>query len=320
MKAAGMRVGAHLVERAVEHMAALGAADPPAITLPPTSAPTLAPDRRQPELLRPSPPASTAAPQPAPVPGVVTMAAMEAAGLAVAGARRSRVAEEWRVTAGQLLRSLRAIRPAASGQADHQPGAGAAANLLMVTSSKPNEGKSFSALNLAGSLALGGLADILLMDIDSKPGALSEILGLAGRPGLFDLVADPGLRAEDLILTTALPGLAILPIGSTAPGGPGSVERTVTRPVVAMIETLARRFASRVVVLDSAPCLATSDAATLAPAVALIAMIVEAERTQRGDLESALDLLRPCPHITLVLNKVRLITTHAFGDYHYYDG
>lgn len=364
----------HLVERAVERMAALGGT-PAAIPAPPpvpaaTVAPLIAPPVATPvpPIIPPVVPVAIATARSANDPAIpaappsgggataepVSMAALEAAGLAVAGARRSQIAEEWRVTAGQLLRTMHALRPGSAighgngsgngaaapnrivagndGRGDNRPDNrteyrgdrgdrrdGVAANLLMVTSSKPNEGKSFSSLNLAGSLALGGLAEVLLMDIDSKPGALTEILGLAGRPGLFDLVADPALRPEDVVLATAIPGLSILPIGRVAAGGPGSSDRTVTRPVAAMVERLARRFSSRIVVLDSAPCLATSDASTLAPSVGQIAMIVEAERTQRDDLEAALELLRPCPNITLILNKVRLVTTHAFGDYHYYD-
>jgi receptor protein-tyrosine kinase len=90
--------------------------------------------------------------------------------------------------------------------------------------------------------------------------------------------------------------------------------------VVATIEALARRFSNRLMILDSAPCLATSDASTLAGMVSQIAMVIEAERTQHNNVEAALELLRPCPNITLVLNKVRQTTTHAFGDYAYYNG
>lgn len=243
---------------------------------------------------------------------IVDMAALEASGMVVASGRRSRASEEWNVTASRLLRVQRTIR--------RNPASHSAANLLMITSSKPNEGKSFSALNLAGSLTLGGMAEVLLIDTDSKPGALSQLLGVGDRLGLFDMVTDPSLRLDDLILTTAIPNLTVLPIGRAARGGAGSTERTVTRPVVMAIENAARRFPNRVVILDSAPCLATSDAVALAGTVGQIAMIVEAERTQRDDLEAALELLRPCANITLVLNKVRQITTHAFGDYDYYNG
>jgi protein-tyrosine kinase len=240
------------------------------------------------------------------------MAAMEAAGMAVGGARRSRIAEEWQVTAGRLIRNFRALRRAPTGQG--------AANLLLVTSCKPNEGKSFSAINLAGSVTLGKMTEVLLMDLDSKPGSLTGALGLSDRPGLFDLAANPRLAPETLLVGTAIAGLTVLPIGRAGGAVAGSVDRGITRPVVAAIEAVARRFPDRLIIMDSAPCLATSDASTLASAVGQIAMIIEAERTQREDVEAGLELLRPCTNITLVLNKTRQSAAHAFGDYDYYNG
>jgi receptor protein-tyrosine kinase len=316
----------HLVERAVERMAELGIAGaPPLAAAAATSALPQAP------LPQAAPPRAT--PQPAaagqlgetvsklaegdrtadPAPAVsVSMSTLEAAGMAVGGTRRSRIAEECNVTAGRMMRTLRTAR--------RNTVANAIANLLLVTSSKPNEGKSFSAINLAASMALSRMTEVVLIDLDSKPGSLTEILGLGERPGLFDLVANPGLRPETLVVATAVPGFAFLPNGRAARDGPGSTERSITRPVVAVIESIARRFSNRLMILDSTPCLATSDASTLAGAVGQIALIIEAERTQHGDIEAALELLRPCPNITLLLNKVRQSTTHGFGDYDYYNG
>jgi receptor protein-tyrosine kinase len=301
----------HLVERAVERMAELGIARPQAD--PGTAAPR--PSRSAPPgggqgAFQPEPPTSENADFAAAT--GVGMSTLEAAGMVVGGATRSRVAEEWNVTSGRLVRSLRAIR--------RKTLANATANLLLVTSSKPNEGKSFSAINLAASLTLGRASEVILVDLDSKPGALTELFGLRDRKGIFDLVADPGLRPETLLVPTAIPGFTFLPIGHAADGGPASAARSITRPAVAAVEAVARRFSNRVIILDTAPCLATSDASTLAGAVAQIAMIVEAERTQYADVEAALELLRPCQDITLVLNKVRQATTHAFGDYDYYNG
>jgi receptor protein-tyrosine kinase len=275
----------------------------PAATVP-TVAPTVAPPRRT----APRPPAGPPHVA-APAPPAVTLAALQAAGLVIPAAQRARLAEEWRVAASHLLRALRAAPVAPP----------LPANTIMVTSAKPGEGKSFASLNLAGRLSQDRMAETLLLDVDTKAGSLSDILGLSDRPGLFDLVADPERPAEELILATAIPGLAFLPVGRR-PAAAGAAARTITRPVVAAIETLAHRFAQRVLVLDTPPCLATSDASTLAPAVALIAVIVEAERTQRHDLEATLDLLRPCPNIALVLNKLRSGSARGFGDYHDYYG
>ena len=49
-----------------------------------------------------------------------------------------------------------------------------------------------------------------------------------------------------------------------------------------------------------------------------IVLIVEAERTQRNEVVAALDLIKACPSITLMLNKIRLTTSYTFGAYHYF--
>jgi receptor protein-tyrosine kinase len=302
----------HLVERAVERMAELGAAGDqggfPAGTRPQPQA------RPRPAAAEPpQAPASPAHDADAPTAlDEVGLDALASAGLVVAGSRRSQIAEEWNVTAGRLFRTLRTI----SGRGIAE----APANLLLVTSAKPNEGKSFAAMNLAGSLALGKLSDALLIDLDSKAGGLTQKLGLSERPGLFDLATEPGHRPEALVVGTAVRGLTILPIGRAAAGGPGSAQRAITRPVITVIEQVARRFSNRVVILDCTPCLSTSDASTLAGSVGQIAMIVEAERTQRDDLEASLELLRPCANISLILNKTRLAAAQAFGGDSYYNG
>jgi protein-tyrosine kinase len=321
----------HMIERAVERMVELGSIPSNFATVKPPNAGSLGGGQAKPDafacpqenaaadatqssvapLAELTPPVEVATPKPSVHSPVVTLATLNSAGLAVAAARRSRITEEWRVTSGHLLRSMRAVHPV--------QGAPTIPNLLMVTSSKPREGKSFSALNLSSSIALGGQSEVLLLDIDSKPNSLTPSLGLGDRLGLFDLVADPSLRLEDLVLATEIPGFSILPIGRAAVSGPGSMERTVTRTVIEMIGKLSRRFAKHIMILDSAPCLATSDAATLAPVVKQIALIVEAERTQREDLEATLELLRPCSSITLILNKIRLDTKTEYGEYYYYN-
>jgi receptor protein-tyrosine kinase len=56
----------------------------------------------------------------------------------------------------------------------------------------------------------------------------------------------------------------------------------------------------------------------LASLVDQIVMVVEAERTQRSELDSSLDLVKSCPNITLLLNKVLLSNSHTFGAHYYY--
>ena len=260
------------------------------------------------ELRRESDPATALTVPETPEPGrmpPLDMAALEKSGLVVGHKVRTRISEEFRITVGHLLRSM---------QANYSPGRGAP-NVIMITSARPGEGKSFSTLNLAGSIAQHTQREVLLIDVDAKQRSLSSQLGLADRPGLLDLSNNPTLRIEDVIIKTSIPHLSLMTVGS---GQSGGLDITQTRPVTTLVERIARRFPNSVVLLDAPPCLSTSDPSTLAPFVGQIVLVVEAERTQRNEVVAALDLIKACPSVTLMLNKIRLTTSYTFGAYHYF--
>ncbi len=274
----------HLIERAAARLASTGA-----IQGGPGAAPA---DADAAAFLGVAPPSHDATPLP-----VVPRAALERAGLIAA---RGRAAEELWLIQRQVLRA--AFRPA---------DAGAPPNLLMVTSARAGEGKSFTALNLAASVALQGDHPALLIDADPKGESLSARVGLREAPGLLD-AAEGGFDARRLEHPTALGRLSILPVGQTRGRG---ADLLASRSVAQLLHGLARRPAERLVVLDAPPCLANSDPAALAPMAGQIILVVEAERTQRAEVEAALDLIQDCPAVTLVLNKMRHDGGHAFGAY-----
>ncbi len=83
------------------------------------------------------------------------------------------------------------------------------------------------------------------------------------------------------------------------------------------LQSLGRRFPERLIVTDVSPCLSTSDPSALAPYVGQTVFVVEAESTQREEVEAALDLIQSCASVTLLLNKVRMSTPRSFGAYSY---
>ena len=236
----------------------------------------------------------------------VDLETLQRAGLSAAGQQRSRIAEECHIVVDQVLRSLRSARKTA-----------APANLMLVTSAKPGEGKTFATLNLAASIVQNDHNEVLLVDVDGKTASMTSQLGLIDAPGLLNLAADPSLRIDDLVVRTAIGGLFYLPTGSR--GLPGMEGGGMTRSVSAAVERVARRFPRHIVVLDCAPCLSSSDPIALAPLVAQIVLVVEAERTQRNEIESSLDLVRACPNVMLLLNKARMVTAATFGAYYHAD-
>ena len=233
----------------------------------------------------------------------------------VARNTRTRVAEEYRIVIGRVLRALHED-PAA--EARWEP---VASNVIMVTSARPGEGKSFTALNIAASIAQNAAESVLLIDLDAKLHSVSDELGIGASLGFMDLIGQPALSPDEVVLPSELPHFAFMPLGNRVRRrGDNEVEDEFfdVRPITPVIHRLAQRYSKSLIVLDCPPCLSSSDPHTLAPHVAEVVMVVEAERTQRSDVEAALELVRVCPNVTMLLNKVRTNTRTTFGTYDYF--
>jgi protein-tyrosine kinase len=229
---------------------------------------------------------------------------LERAGMVDWSRTRTRISEEFRLVQRQILRS--AFGPGA------EPGF---SNLLLVTSARPGEGKSFMSTNLAGSIARQGDHHVLLIDSDSKRDSICYSFGLAQARGLLDLAANPKLDPAPLIVKTPIERLSILPVGRERER---SAELFSTKEMTRLIQSLGRRYADRLLILDAPPCLSTSDPAVLSQVVGQILFVVEADRTQRDEIEASLDLIQACPSITLVLNKQQISSRYTFGAYSSY--
>jgi receptor protein-tyrosine kinase len=237
-------------------------------------------------------------------PASIDAVSLERAGMVDWSRTRTRISEEFRLVQRQIIRS--AFGPGA------EPGF---SNLLLVTSARPGEGKSFMSTNLSGSIARQGDHHVLLVDADSKRDSICYSLGLAQARGLLDLAANPKLDPAPLIVKTPIERLSILPVGRERER---SAELFSTKEMTRLIQSLGRRYADRLLILDAPPCLSTSDPAVLAQVVGQILFVVEADRTQRDEIEASLDLIQACPTITMVLNKQQISSRYTFGAYSSY--
>ena len=312
---------AHLVERAAARLLESGGLEGAAAQLlgpdrarpPPFASPdgadtpavSVAPAVDEPALDRPAAEVEEAAGRADIAPGpVIETAALQRAGMFDWSHGRSRISEEFRLAQRQLLRA--AFAPAAEA---------GVSNLVMVTSARPGEGKTFAAVNLAGSVAVQGDYRVLLIDSDAKRDSICQALGLADAPGVLDLAANPNLDPAEVILRTEIEHLSILPVGRERGR---SSELFASRDMTKLIQRLGRRFSDRLLILDAAPCLSTSDPAALSTVVGQILFVVEAERTQREEVEAALDLIQACPLVMLLLNKMQVTYRYTFGAYSNY--
>jgi len=238
-------------------------------------------------------------------PAARSLAQMAQAGLIIEDEGRTRLGDEFRICASRLNGAIKTTLQAGEKNA----------NTLLVTSTKPAEGKSFSSLNLSAALAQTAARPVVLIDADLKPGSLSELVGLRMVPGLFDLAADPQIRPADLAVATPVPGLSILPIGIPPAFADFEARR---RPLMEVVDQLSIAMPDCTLVFDAGPLLSTSDPSVLAPSVGQIVMIVEASRTQRPELEAALELIKGANKVMLMLNKVSGRQRSSFGSYSYY--
>ncbi len=232
--------------------------------------------------------------------------ALAAVGLMVGSAQgaRNRLAEEYSVVQHGVLRMVRAT-PSVDGRCGR---------IIMVTSARPGEGKTFTSLNLAAALVQGSQRTVVLVDCDGKAGSLTDKLGLRDRPGLCCLAADPQTRIASAFVPTAVPRLLVLGYGRM--GRPGSPPPAT---LGAALLRLANTYPDHLFVLDTPPCLATAEASLLAPMVGQVVMVVQAQATQRAEVEAALDLVDTCPNIQLLLNRSILRGHDTFGAYGYDD-
>ena len=266
-------------------------------------------ERAQPAVVR------AAAPAPAPRTSVATghskevridLDALAAAGFVTPLAQRSQIADEFRVNKRPIIRNA---RERAGSRAER-------ANLVMVTSAIPAEGKSFVALNLALSIALEVDSTVLLVDADVANPSLMKMTHLPQNcKGLLDLLTNTGTKLSDVLLKTNVEKLSLLPSG-TAHGR--ATEMLASETMASLLEEMAARYPDRIVVFDSPPLLATTEARALAAHMGQIVMVVQADRTTQVLLKHALETIESCPVVMLVLNKAPRAEAGGFYSQHYY--
>lgn len=188
------------------------------------------------------------------------------------------------------------------------------ANIIMITSSVAGEGKTHTSINLALNIAREVDYTVLLVDADVIKRQTSELLGIAKQPGLVDLLHDDRLKVGDVMLRTDVPRLAIMPAGECHPQ---AAELLSSHEMQRVVDELSSRYPERIIIFDSPPLLATSEAQVLAELMGQIVLVVEAGRTSPRMVEEAVAVLHKSKPIGLVLNKSRQkMTSDYYGGYY----
>jgi len=234
------------------------------------------------------------------------------AGLVTPGGERSAVFEEFRLIKRPLLRN--ALN---QGAAPIRRG-----NLIMVTSCVPGEGKSFTSVNLAMSIAMELDHTVLLVDADVAKPSVPGMLGIEGGVGLMDVLLEDKLPLSQVMIRTNVEKLKLLTSGRKHPN---ATELLASAAMRDLLEEMSLRYSDRIIVFDSPPLLATTEARVLAGQMGQVVVVVEAGKTTHQSLKEGLHHLDNCEVVSLVLNKGRFkggtgYYGYGYGTYGAYGG
>ena len=225
---------------------------------------------------------------------------MAAAGLVSPNAPRSHIADQYRVIKRPLIANAmgKGAVPIANG------------NLIMVTSAVAGEGKSFTALNLAMSIATELDNTVMLVDADVARPSILRMLGLPASRGLLDLLVDDKAELSQVLLKTNIDKLTLLPSGTPHTR---ATELLASDAMTLLIEDISKRYSDRIVIFDSPPLLLTTESRVLASHMGQIVVVVHAEKTLQSDVEHALSTIEACPVKMMVLNQAKAGGVGGYG-------
>ena len=186
-------------------------------------------------------------------------------------------------------------------------------NLVMVTSAMPGEGKSFTATNLAMSMATELDSTVLLVDGDVIRASLSKTLNVNDKVGLTDLLEEKVSGLEEVIISTQNPKLKIIPAGLRQSY---STELLASDRMRCFAEELSSRYPDRIILFDAPPLLATTEAVVLTHIMGQVLVVVEAGKSKMDETKAALSKIDQRNVVGLVLNKSRKDARGYYGGYY----
>lgn len=169
--------------------------------------------------------------------------------------------------------------------------------VVAISSPGRGEGKTITAINLAGALAQSPDARVVLLEVDLRHPAVARYLGLGARRGLSSYLLDPAMPDEAIIVRPAGVAFAVVPAGAASSM---PYELLKAPRLAALLATLRARF--DYVVVDTPPVLPFPDVGILRDAVDGFVMVVRANRTPRELLHDAVDVIGRQRALGLIFN------------------
>lgn len=188
-------------------------------------------------------------------------------------------------------------------------------NVVLVTSAVPAEGKTFVSLNLALSIVRDRRMKVILVDGDVARPGMSESLGMEDHIGVNDLLANHSMDVAEVLHPTDIEGLWFIPAGRWHEHSP---ELFASDRMKAIVESLSELASPGVVIVDSPPLLAATEAQAIGRNIGQVLVVVRANSTEQSDVMAALQMIDKSTPTYTVLNCVEAsIVSRYYGRYYY---
>jgi len=189
------------------------------------------------------------------------------------------------------------------------PLAGNTPRSILLTSTAPGEGKTFSAANLAISIALNINRYVLLIDADLRRPQMHTRFGFPAVPGLSNYLAE-GRPLSTLLLHTKVEKLTLLPAGPP-PDNPS--ELISSERMANLLTEVTARYPDRLIVIDAPPPAMAAETGVLARQVDGILVVVRYGGTRREALADLVNRLGEKKILGSIVNRVETTDSRYYG-------
>lgn len=190
-------------------------------------------------------------------------------------------------------------------------------NLILVSSSRPGEGKTFTSINLALSIALEQDKTVLLVDADVLRPQVAKTLGFESNLGLTDYLSSDNIDVQDIILSTNVERLKIISAGKAHHL---STELLASQKMAELANEFATRYKDRIVIFDAPPLLGVNETAVVATMCGQAIIVVEENKSKLSEIEQSIALIPPEIAVGFVINKAHRAQAGDYGYGYYYGG
>jgi non-specific protein-tyrosine kinase len=185
---------------------------------------------------------------------------------------------------------------------------------LLVTSAEPGEGKTTVISNLAVVIAQNGHS-VTLLDCDLRHPTVHRRFGLTNRQGISRLFFQPNEQLNGSCQATRVENLSVLTTGQLPPNPAELLGSQRMQSILGMV-----REKTDMVLIDTPPTLAVTDASVLAPAVDGVLLVVRPGKTHASAARQTVEQLRRVNArlLGVVLNNLDMRGSRYSYRYHYY--